>query len=115
MEVIKKLPPGSHGTKRYTERFGERLVCVRYRYDPRRQRRLTTVELIVDEGPLIPQAEAAIPHPNRHDFLHVAYTEATLRRKVKDAGGKWLPDKRLWKLPYHAVRSLGLQSRVVKP
>jgi hypothetical protein len=115
MEVIKKLSPGSHGTKRYMERFGERLICVRYRHDPRRQRRLTTAELIVDEGPLLTQSDAAIPHPNRHVLLRVAYAEAALRRKVKDAGGKWLPDKRLWKPPYHAVRSLGLQNRVVEP
>lgn len=47
--TIKRLPPGAPGTKRLVERFGNALVCVRYRHDPQLNRRLTTVELIIDE------------------------------------------------------------------
>ena len=52
MEVIKTLRPGDSGTKKLTEHYGDRLVCVRYRKDGKRQRRYTTIELIVDEGPI---------------------------------------------------------------
>ena len=33
MEARLKLKPGQNGTKKLLARFGERLVCVRYRYD----------------------------------------------------------------------------------
>jgi len=49
MEVKATIKPGQNGTKRYTRQYGDQLVCVRYRYDKSRKKRLTTVELIVDE------------------------------------------------------------------
>lgn len=52
MECRKRLTPGMNGTKRYLNRFGDRLLYVRYRVDPVQKRRVTTVELIVDEGPM---------------------------------------------------------------
>ncbi|MDF1556268.1 MAG: hypothetical protein P1P84_24585 [Deferrisomatales bacterium] len=50
MKVGQTLTPGQRGTRRYQDRYGERLVCVRYRYDEATGRRYTTVELIEDEG-----------------------------------------------------------------
>jgi hypothetical protein len=49
-EVIKTLRPGQPGTKRFVKKFGNRLVCVRYRVNQNRRVRSTTVELLVDEG-----------------------------------------------------------------
>ena len=43
------LKPGDKGTKRLVAEYGERLLCVRYRYDKERGKRLKTVELIVEE------------------------------------------------------------------
>lgn len=117
MEVIKTLAPGARGTRRYLEKYAERLICVRYRKDPARQRRLTTIELIVDEGPLIPRSrmeKALNPHPNRHILVKISYREEELRQRAKQAGGKWLPEKRLWQLPYHKAIALGLRSRMVE-
>lgn len=117
MDVIKKLAPGALGTKRYVSKFGEQLVCVRYRRDPARRRRVTTVELIVDEAPLVPPRNAVekalFPHPNENVLVRIAYQEGPLRQRVKDAGGKWLPEKRLWQLPYRKVSVLKLQERIV--
>jgi len=45
------LQPGQSGTKELVEQYGDRLVCVRYRYDATRRRRFKTVELIVEEAP----------------------------------------------------------------
>ncbi|MGM0418690.1 MAG: hypothetical protein ACQEQS_08210 [Thermodesulfobacteriota bacterium] len=42
------LKPGQRGTKRLSEKYGEQLVCVRYRYDDATKKRYKTVELIVD-------------------------------------------------------------------
>ncbi|MDZ4252513.1 MAG: hypothetical protein U1A72_08055 [Sulfuritalea sp.] len=38
--VLKKLEPGAAGTKRLAARFDNALVCVRYRDDPTRGRRM---------------------------------------------------------------------------
>jgi hypothetical protein len=32
---------------------------------------------------------------------------------VKAAGGQWLPERRLWRLPARKVSELGLEKRVV--
>lgn len=42
------LKPGQKGTKRLSEKYGEQLICVRYRYDEDTKKRYKTVELIVD-------------------------------------------------------------------
>jgi hypothetical protein len=42
------LRPGQHGTKRLVEKYGDSLLCVRFKYDTEKQQRLKTVELIVE-------------------------------------------------------------------
>lgn len=46
--VLRKLSPQQVGALKLARRFGDLLVCVRYRHDPDRQVRYTTVELVVD-------------------------------------------------------------------
>ncbi len=43
------LKPGQKGTKQLLAQYGDRLICVRYRYDAQRKKRLKTVELLVAE------------------------------------------------------------------
>lgn len=101
--VLKKLAPSAPGARRHAERFGGALVCVRYREDAANGRRLTTVELIVDERPL----------PGGDQWVRIGYAEAELRARVKDAGGQWDTRRKLWRLPRAAVRKLKLAGRVV--
>lgn len=42
-----KLKPGQKGTKAMVEKYGDALVCVRYRYDEASRTRIKTMELIV--------------------------------------------------------------------
>jgi hypothetical protein len=49
MEIRLTLRPGMSGTKKLLARYGERLVCVRYRYDRATGRRVKTAELIVED------------------------------------------------------------------
>ena len=49
MEIRLTLLPGMAGTKKLLARYGERLVCVRYRYDKATGRRVKTAELIVQD------------------------------------------------------------------
>ena len=39
--------------------------------------------------------------------------EELLRKRVKEAGGRWLPDREQWVLPIGVVRRLGLADRAV--
>lgn len=106
--VRKKLAPGSPGTRRLQERYGTALVCVRYREAESadgQSLRLTTVELVVDER--------KVPAPEV--WLHVEYGETQLRQAVKQAGGIWDSQRRLWRIRANAVKSLGLKDRVVTP
>ena len=51
MQIRRTLLPGQKGAKKFRDQYGAKLLCVRYRYDAERQRRFTTVELIVEESP----------------------------------------------------------------
>lgn len=45
--------------------------------------------------------------------LRVAFAEVAVRDRVKQAGGTWNPERRIWQLRYDRVVALGLKSRVV--
>jgi hypothetical protein len=104
MRAIKKLMPHDPGARRWAAEFGDRLLCVRYRVDPERQRRQTTVELVVEEVPTLGGARVG---------LRVAWSEKDLRQRVKEAGGKWDAQAGLWMLPLGTARRLGLAERIV--
>jgi len=115
MDVLKTIPPGQPGTQRFRRKYGECLVLVRYRYDPVRQRRLTTIELIVDEAPFQPRRPVdreIFPNSNRHVHVRVACGERDLRQKVKEAGGRWDSAKKLWKMRFIKAVRLGLKDRI---
>ena len=54
LETRLNLQPGQNGTKALVRKYGERLVCVRYRYDQQTGRRYKTVELIEETTPWRP-------------------------------------------------------------
>lgn len=54
MHVLAIRQPGQRGTRKLLARYGERLICVRYRYDAASSTRYKTVELIVDQAPWTP-------------------------------------------------------------
>jgi hypothetical protein len=115
METRLTLRPGMPGTKKLVARFGDRLVCVRYLYDPQRRRRLKTIELVIEAVGWEPRSRR--PRRRGHDLVgvRVGYDERELRSAVKAAGGIWRPRQRLWELSWEAVRVLGLEARVVDP
>lgn len=110
MQIKATLRPGQNGTKRYAAQYGDQLICVRYRYDHQRHKRITTVELAVDEkdwlpGTLIPNDQLV--------FVRIGYGEAELRERIKDAGGFWDRDKKLWRIAFSGAARLGLEKRIV--
>ncbi len=104
------LQPGQKGTKKLCDRYGEQLVCVRYRYDAARQRRLKTIELIVEEVPWRP--ERAARKGAETVGVRVDVQEVSLQCQVKLAGGRWNPARRVWELRRDQALKLGLKDRI---
>ena len=80
--------------KQLLAQYGDRLICVRYRYDAQRKKRPRFA----------------------HDQivgLRVAFADVAVRDRVKQAGGTWNPERRVWQLRYDRVVELGLNSRIV--
>lgn len=116
METRLTLRPGQNGTRKHVERFGKRLVCVRYRYDEADSRRYTTVELIVAEAEWKPRTRKprASRSPEDMVYVRIGYAEAELRGKMKALGAIWRPKLTLWELPWGVARGLGLEDRVAE-
>ena len=62
MKTRRKLLPGQSGTKKLVQQYGNRLVCVRYRYDTKHHRKVKTVELIVNEAEWYPNPSKIPPN-----------------------------------------------------
>ena len=111
MKIKRKLNPGQPGTKKLVEKYGDDLVCVRYRYDSTKKRRYKTVELIIEN---VPWQQGKNPAMNKIMNFRIDFGEIQLRRLVKSAGGKWNQEKKLWELTYKQVLELNLADRIVK-
>jgi hypothetical protein len=108
--VLKTIVAGRRGTSRLAAIYGDQLLCVRYRYDIARRRRLTTVELVVAQAEWIP------PHQMNPGLLvgvRIGYGEAHLRERIKAAGGRWDPKARLWRTTFRKAGELGMEGRIV--
>jgi hypothetical protein len=111
MKTRRKLLPGQPGTKQLVKLYGDRLVCVRYRYNCEQQRRIKTVELIIDDAEWHPDPSRIPPH--KRVALKVAYGERAVADVIKSAGGRWNRSQRVWELAYKEVVALGLTDRMV--
>ena len=102
MKAYGHLKPGQNGTQRLVNRFGDALLCVRYRYDELNDENLTTVEIIVDRRPRDRNLRF-----RDTDIVSVSvhYTEKELRDRLKVAGGRWDPEERVWKVLYGSIRN----------
>jgi hypothetical protein len=106
MKVGLILKPGDRGTKKEAALYGDKLLCVRYRYDETRKIRAKTVELIVEQ---IPWTGLNTPV-----FLKVHWDEKEIQGQIKNAGGKWDKTRKVWILEYKKAEALGLKSRIQK-
>ena len=106
-----KLKPGQKGTKALVAKYGDDLVCVRYRYDETGRNRIKTVELIVERKELpaiqrMPADDALVP-------VQITYGERELGKMAKTLGGKWDPDVKLWNIRYGAIKGTDLEKHIL--
>lgn len=101
--VAKKLSPGQPGTQKLARQYGAALLCVRYRLDATGARRLTTVELVVEDALVAPRTVA----------VRLNFNEVQLRARLLERGATWDPGARVWRVPRRLAAALQLQGRIV--
>jgi len=109
MLLCKKLKPGQPGTRRLLSQYGQRPFCVRYRYDMQAGKRLKTIEIVLEESPW--QAPARFS-ADEIVGVRVSLAEVDLQRRLKQAGGRWNPSRKLWEVRYQTAVALKLTSRL---
>jgi hypothetical protein len=104
------LKPGQPGTKRLVEKYGDSLLCIRFKYDAELRQRLKTVELIVE------RTEWSPPPPRFADDtlvpLRIEVADMPFRLQAKAAGGRWNPEKKLWFVKYGKIAGAPLEKRI---
>lgn len=113
MQTRVTLRPGQKGTLKLVRQYGDRLVRIRYRDDPKSGKRYTTVELIVSERAWYRYGPRETWDETKPVRLRVAFEEHEIRRSLKQAGGTWDPKLRLWRTTLGEAHRLGLMERIV--
>jgi hypothetical protein len=80
METRVTLRPGEKGTKALVAEYGDRLICVRYRYDAAARLRYKTVELVVEQVAWEPGGRDA--DSERRPGRHRAWWACALRTRI---------------------------------
>lgn len=111
--VRKTMRPGEKGTARFVRDWGERLVCVRYRFDAKGRVRYTTVEIMTSE--LRPWTPPKRSSPDALVYLKVDPNDWKAIRKLREARVWWDRERGLWRTRYDVADRLRLKSRIVIP
>ncbi|MCM0082116.1 hypothetical protein L4X63_10990 [Geomonas sp. Red32] len=112
MKAYGHLKPGQRGTKRLVTKFGSALLCVRYRYDEQTDENVTTAEIVVERRP---RKRTFRHHDTDIVQVAVAFTEKNLRDKLKAAGGRWAPERKVWQVQFGEIKSdPDLTSRIIQ-
>jgi hypothetical protein len=106
-----KLKPGQKGTKKLAAKFGDALVCVRYRYDEASLIRIKTIELVVEKTAW---KRTARNFADR-DLVPVSigFSENALRKEARAAKGRWDPEKKLWFIRFGRMKGTNLVKHIV--
>lgn len=123
MLVRRIIKPGANGTRKHCQDYGDKLVCVRYRYDYQKQLRHKSIEIIVDTQPWQPPS----PHPAEYERpctvvkvpaevvgVRIGFQEKDLQQQIKGIGGQWSKTDKLWYAREALVHHIGLGDRIVK-
>jgi hypothetical protein len=104
------LKPGQKGTKRLVEKYGDDLLCIRFRYDAALRQRLKTIELIIEKTDWTP------PPPKYSSdtvvALQIEAYDIKMRTQAKALGGRWNPEKKLWFVKYGEIVGTPLEKHL---
>jgi hypothetical protein len=105
--VGKTMQTDARGAIKLSRRFGNALICVRYRLSPDGTQRMTTVELEVDCVDVQKKTNPAVA-------VKIYPSETKLIAQAK-AKGAWFNAKtRLWRMHQNDAYALGLANRIAR-
>ena len=103
--VSKTIQADGKGAARHARRYGDSLVCVRYRLSPDGHERLTTVELVVDRSPVQKRTDPVV-------FVKIYASERALVNAAKHKGAMYNAKSRLWRMNRSEAMAMGLKDRI---
>lgn len=103
--VLKKLSPTQPGAIKLARKYGDALLCVRYRNDASGTYRLTTVELVVDRAMIQTRSDRIVG-------VRIGYGEKSLQSVARASGATWDAKAKVWRMPHRIATRLGLLERV---
>ena len=106
--VVKRLSASQPGAIKLARRFGEALVCVRYRRDMQGLTRYTTVELVIDQVPVVIRKK-----PDSIVAVTIDFHDSRLRQLMLAHGARWIARERVWRMTFLSAKKLGLEDRIV--
>ena len=109
--VVKRLAATQPGALKLARRFGKALVCVRYRHDIEGQCRYTTVELVVDQGPILRRKE---PRPDFVVLVRIPFSDTALQKRAESLGAQWDDRACIWRMRRNIAKQLGLLKQIVE-
>ena len=107
LRVTRRMAPDQDGAKRLALRYGDQLVCVRHRVNSSGDLRFTTVELLVEQTPIIPTGARLLA-------VRLEPGDKSTRSLLMACAATWDKARKLWLAPRKVVRSLGLLHKVVQ-
>jgi hypothetical protein len=111
MKTRVKLKPGQNGTKKLVAKYGDALICVRYRYDEEKCKQVKTVEIIVSESEWTPLPakypdSALVP-------LRIGLAEKNLQEQARAVGGHWDRKQHAWFVRYGCIAGTKLEKLII--
>jgi hypothetical protein len=105
--IVKRLSATQAGAIKLAQRYGEALVCVRYRHDAEGRLRYTTVELVVDRAPIAARAD-----PDELVMVRLDFDDAQMRQQALANGAQWDAQRHLWCMTRRTAKRLRLVRRI---
>lgn len=109
--VVKRLKPNQRGALKLARRYGDALVCVRYRHSADGKLRFTTVELVVDHAPMAPKRRS---RPDPLVLVRLPWLDQRRIDLLTARGATWDDHRCLWSMPESVAALLGLRARIVQ-
>jgi hypothetical protein len=105
--VGKTIQVDMPGAVKLTRKYGDQLVCVRYRVSPDGRERITTIELEIERTAVQRKANPIV-------LVRIDQLDTSLVQKAQAKGARYDPAQRAWRLPRNAAHALGLSKRIVR-
>ena len=106
--VSKTIQTDGKGAVKLAQKYGESLVCVRYRISPDGNERITTIELEIDKTPVNKKANPLVT-------LKIYSSETDLISIAKAKGARYNAKTRLWQMNRNDALTMGLKERIAIP